>query len=1064
MRRKKRARFRAEETRTERELTRHAQATGCAQAAVEEEDTDSHPPLRLLPVLSNRRSVPTVVVEGLGDVNENKDGGWDRFVIAARSSAEGVDGVEEANGGPLRSKFVDEDYSWEHSDSEASEDSADAMDMNEGSDGHGDPSELGGCSDVAMDAQYARSVATVMPFKSLDVTRSVVPRRGARPPCVVAPMSRVRYRSGQGVTALAKMERNIVSGGHDVGGASPEYSVQLANEIKSGNGSALEQFATAVRRVVKTTPAPARTNAPPQKDEVLRSPWDLESEDTYTWYRGYDVVHGISYVHPLVLRSFRPVYPLYHGDSPRVKSLGPVSKLLRIDPSKDYLQAALQYIRAAAVQAGRLPTPMVEVQKLVARQYNRYELMLDRILEVNKAGRAGARGYHKGVTVKPLVGRQALLLTPLLFSPRHILVGQDPDTFCAKERARTVPKRTEEQHTILESTFAGLIGPQLSAASSVSDVQSDLDGRSHINDPSHLSNQIDLSSVFVPVVTLYDKGLQPPLLFKGVRPLRTTDLPPPFPTTQPQPYVPPHLRQITYKTSWEELMRRREEHRAQKKIEYRNTKKLKDALEWCREAAMLPTRQTLAQHTLIQRCRRGVQVLRMFDNMKRTGLPEGTQLTHYTGPIGGERVYARVRTPEDGPAIADANERYKAEQARLAAKREKKRVCSEESKEQTARSRKRNRLAATDTDPDTDPGTDPVLLSKSPIPSKISSASPSSADVAEVDRQSGPEDQERDTREERDASTPSPTRKIEHPAIAAAVISPTLVGGLTCARHTDMVAKGIEAFKKLASSGGLPPTRPNPNPLPVRHVQHPLPSPPARSPVVGSPPMYPAAPVYRPQPVRPPPVHPQPPPLHPQLRKWIQCQTCEKWREIPYNVQEEDIPDRWSCFGNIWNPLMASCSIPQSMTNDAIDEILAEQEMRLQHPTQSPTLGPTFGPTLGAPPPRAPFPASPPWQPQPRPQWAPRPYEPESNKRESTRVWTAAMHQRFMDAVNVLGGLDMATPKKLLDIMAVPGLQARQVANYLQKQRRQGTGPRSSPPPRQPSARSAKFNMHPDYA
>ena len=120
MRRKKRARFRAEETRTERELTRHAQATGCAQAAVEEEDTDSHPPLRLLPVLSNRRSVPTVVVEGLGDVNENKDGGWDRFVIAARSSAEGVDGVEEANGGPLRSKFVDEDYSWEHSDSEAS--------------------------------------------------------------------------------------------------------------------------------------------------------------------------------------------------------------------------------------------------------------------------------------------------------------------------------------------------------------------------------------------------------------------------------------------------------------------------------------------------------------------------------------------------------------------------------------------------------------------------------------------------------------------------------------------------------------------------------------------------------------------------------------------------------------------------------------------------------------------------------------------------------------------------------------------------------------------------------
>ena len=99
------------------------------------------------------------------------------------------------------------------------------------------------------------------------------------------------------------------------------------------------------------------------------------------------------------------------------------------------------------------------------------------------------------------------------------------------------------------------------------------------------------------------------------------------------------------------------------------------------------------------------------------------------------------------------------------------------------------------------------------------------------------------------------------------------------------------------------------------------------------------------------------------------------------------------------------------------------------------------------------------------------------------------MRERFMHAVNVLGGLETATPKKILEIMAVPDLKMAQVASHLQRQRRQGlaAGPRASLPPslptadhlpddpglhhhhppapsRQPSARSAKRNMHPDYA
>ncbi|GAB2214433.1 hypothetical protein Droror1_Dr00018779 [Drosera rotundifolia] len=47
--------------------------------------------------------------------------------------------------------------------------------------------------------------------------------------------------------------------------------------------------------------------------------------------------------------------------------------------------------------------------------------------------------------------------------------------------------------------------------------------------------------------------------------------------------------------------------------------------------------------------------------------------------------------------------------------------------------------------------------------------------------------------------------------------------------------------------------------------------------------------------------------------------------------------------------------------------------------------------------------------------------------------WTPELHQRFVEAVNHLGGADRATPKSLMRVMGVPGLTLYHLKSHLQK-------------------------------
>ena len=648
--------------------------------------------------------------------------------------------------------------------------------------------------DADMDETCYRKVEQVAPFKSVGVTRylgrvggttataatlravGTAGTVGTVPPCAVAPMNRIRYRrNAQHVTASGSAQSLGGLGGdgdEDVTGPAkragngqvrglgktfnhsdlspdhPGYHTKLVKEINRGDGSALEHLGMALRQVVKTTP---RTGSLPLVEvESMYSPWALEVKDTYTWYSGFDVVHGMSYVlistdvrsshapthsryaqrsfaryvHPLVMRTFMPMHPVYYGDSPRVKWLGPLSKLPRIDPSKNYLQAALQYIRLTAVQAGNLPAPLIEAQKLVARQFNQYEIMLDRIVELRKE-EFGSSMMHKNVRLKRMVGGQNLLLSPLMFSPRHLLVGQDPETFCARER-QTAPRKNPVS---VESSLAELA--QLSAPPRTVPLP-----RSPIASPGGIPP--GNPDIFWPSVTMYDRGLLPPLLFQGKRPLKLTDLPPPFPTAKAMP--PPYARKIVYKVdvpgvtgpslsgtagggdnaddtpkvpvlhpktgrpltdkeiedkerkrerenraherkermraemgedAWKAEMRRREEHRAKKKIKYQTTKKCKDALEWCQEAARFPTSQTFTQHTVIDRLKRATQVTREMHLKKQQNL-HTRPVVHYLNSKN-SGIYVRLRTAEDEAEMI----RMHAERERIA-REEKEKKAQEE--------------------------------------------------------------------------------------------------------------------------------------------------------------------------------------------------------------------------------------------------------------------------------------------------------------------------------------------------------------------------------------------------
>jgi [histone H3]-lysine4 N-trimethyltransferase ATXR3 len=55
---------------------------------------------------------------------------------------------------------------------------------------------------------------------------------------------------------------------------------------------------------------------------------------------------------------------------------------------------------------------------------------------------------------------------------------------------------------------------------------------------------------------------------------------------------------------------------------------------------------------------------------------------------------------------------------------------------------------------------------------------------------------------------------------------------------------------------------------------------------------------------------------------WIQCESCKKWRRVPWHVNVESLNDDWTCLQNTWDPESATCQAPQDTYDPATENTL----------------------------------------------------------------------------------------------------------------------------------------------
>ncbi|XP_057814734.1 B3 domain-containing transcription repressor VAL2 isoform X1 [Cryptomeria japonica] len=53
--------------------------------------------------------------------------------------------------------------------------------------------------------------------------------------------------------------------------------------------------------------------------------------------------------------------------------------------------------------------------------------------------------------------------------------------------------------------------------------------------------------------------------------------------------------------------------------------------------------------------------------------------------------------------------------------------------------------------------------------------------------------------------------------------------------------------------------------------------------------------------------------------QWAQCDACGSWRRLPLDV---NLPRRWTCSDNSWDPKRASCSAPQEISSGDFEDLL----------------------------------------------------------------------------------------------------------------------------------------------
>ncbi|GFH51437.1 hypothetical protein CTEN210_07913 [Chaetoceros tenuissimus] len=59
-----------------------------------------------------------------------------------------------------------------------------------------------------------------------------------------------------------------------------------------------------------------------------------------------------------------------------------------------------------------------------------------------------------------------------------------------------------------------------------------------------------------------------------------------------------------------------------------------------------------------------------------------------------------------------------------------------------------------------------------------------------------------------------------------------------------------------------------------------------------------------------------------EQQEWVQCEKCEKWHRLPRHIAAKDLPDKWFCSMNDWDPQSVSCTVQEDykVEDEKIDD------------------------------------------------------------------------------------------------------------------------------------------------
>ena len=47
--------------------------------------------------------------------------------------------------------------------------------------------------------------------------------------------------------------------------------------------------------------------------------------------------------------------------------------------------------------------------------------------------------------------------------------------------------------------------------------------------------------------------------------------------------------------------------------------------------------------------------------------------------------------------------------------------------------------------------------------------------------------------------------------------------------------------------------------------------------------------------------------------KWVQCDSCGKWRKLPQEIDLDTLPEVWTCEMNTYDPERQTCADPEEV-------------------------------------------------------------------------------------------------------------------------------------------------------